>query len=86
MYGMYPQKGVIKIGSDADLTIWDPNLKKKILQKDLNHGSDYTPYEGLEIKGWPIQTWLRGKKIFDNGKFTSAKNNGQYLSRKFSSF
>jgi len=86
MYGMYPQKGVIKIGSDADLTIWDPNLKKKILQKDLNHGSDYTPYEGLEIKGWPIQTWLRGKKIFDNGKFTSAKNNGQYMSRKFSSF
>ena len=37
MYGMYPQKGVIKVGSDADLTFWDPNLKKKISQNDLNH-------------------------------------------------
>ena len=58
MYGLYPQKGSIKVGSDADITIWDPNKKNKIQQINLSHGSDYTPYEGLDITGWPIQTWL----------------------------
>ena len=60
--------------------------KKTIYQNNLNHGSDYTPYEGLEITGWPVQTWLRGIKIFDNGEFTALKNLGQYMSRNFSSF
>ena len=51
-----------------------------------SHGSDYTPYEGLEITGWPVQTWLRGNKIFDNGEFTTVNNLGKYMSRDFSSF
>ena len=85
MYGMYPKKGVIKIGSDADLTIWDPNLKKTIKQEFLNHGSDYTPYEGLDITGWPLQTWLRGKCIFNNGTFSTTKNNGEYINRDYCS-
>ena len=55
---------IIKIGSDADLTIWDPNLKKTINRKFLNHGSDYTPYEGWILLGWPIQTWLKRKVYF----------------------
>ena len=54
--------------------------------RDSNHGSDYTPYEGLEIIGWPVQTWLRGNKIFDNGEFTTVNNLGKYMSRDFSSF
>ena len=83
MYGLYPQKGSIKIGSDADLTIWDPNKVKKIKQADLHHGSDYTPYENLEIKGWPIQTWLRGQKIYEHNKFITQKNLGRYVSRDF---
>ncbi len=83
MYGMYPKKGIIKLGSDADLTVWDPNLKQVIKQENLNHGSDYTPYEGLEITGWPIQTWLRGKVIFKDGKFSTTKNNGVYISRDY---
>ena len=83
MYGMYPKKGIIKLGSDADLTVWDPNLKQVIKQENLNHGADYTPYEGLEITGWPIQTWLRGKVIFKDGKFSTTKNNGVYISRDY---
>ena len=85
MYGLHPQKGSIKIGADADLTIWDPNKINTIKQSDLHHGSDYTPFEGIEIKGWPIQTWLRGQKIYDKNKFLKKNNLGQYISRGFSS-
>ena len=83
MYGLYPQKGSIKVGSDADITIWDPNKRNKIQQINLSHGSDYTPYEGLNITGWPIQTWLRGNKIYDKNKFIVNKNLGKYISRDF---
>jgi dihydropyrimidinase len=51
----------------------------------LHHGSDYTPFEGIEIKGWPIQTWLRGQKIYDKNNFLKQNNVGQYISRGFSS-
>ena len=85
MYGLHPQKGSIKIGSDADLTIWDPNKIDTIKQSDLHHGSDYTPFEGIEVRGWPIQTWLRGQKIYEKNKFLKQNNLGQYISRGFSS-
>ena len=85
MYGLHPQKGSIKIGSDADLTIWDPNKIDTIRQSDLHHGSDYTPFEGIEVRGWPIQTWLRGQKIYEKNKFLKQNNLGQYISRGFSS-
>ena len=85
MYGLHPQKGSIKIGADADLTIWDPNKINTIKQSDLHHGSDYTPFEGIEIRGWPIQTWLRGQKIYDKNEFLKKNNLGQYISRGFSS-
>ena len=84
MYGLYPQKGSIKIGADADITVWDPNKINTIKQSELHHGSDYTPYEGIEIKGWPIQTWLRGQKIYDQNKFLTKTNIGKYISRGFS--
>ena len=82
---MYPQKGSIKIGADADITVWDPNKINTIKQSELHHGSDYTPYEGIEIKGWPIQTWLRGQKIYCQNKFLTKNNIGKYISRGFSS-
>ena len=85
MYGLHPQKGSIKIGSDADLTIWDPNKIDTIRQSDLHHGSDYTPFEGIQVRGWPIQTWLRGQKIYEKNKFLKQNNLGQYISRGFSS-
>ena len=85
MYGLHPQKGSIKIGSDADLTIWDPNKIDTIRQSDLHHGSDYTPFEGIEVRGWPIQTSLRGQKIYEKNKFLKQNNLGQYISRGFSS-
>lgn len=83
LYGLYPQKGSIAIGADADLTLWNPSLTRQIRQADMNHGCDYTPYEGMEITGWPIRTLLRGKTIATNG-IPVGKPTGQELSRKIS--
>ncbi len=63
LYGLYPQKGGIAIGADADLALWDPTLTRPIRQATLNHGCDYTPYEGMAITGWPVRTLLRGRTI-----------------------
>ncbi|MCO6362075.1 dihydropyrimidinase [Paracoccus sp. 08] len=67
LYGLYPQKGSIAIGADADLALWDPTLTRSIRQAQLNHGCDYTPYEGMEITGWPVRTLLRGRTIAQDG-------------------
>ena len=81
-YGLYPKKGTIAVGSDADIAIWDPARTAKIAQKDLHHGSDYTPYEGIEITGWPVATMVRGKFVVRDGKLTGAKGAGSYIPRE----
>ena len=80
-YGLYPRKGSIAIGADADLALWDPNLTRKIRHADLHDGSDYTPYEGIEITGWPVTTLLRGSVVVDNGKLVAKKGTGAFLQR-----
>ena len=72
--------GVIAIGADADLTLWDPGLTRQIRQADLHHGCDYTPYEGMEITGWPVRTILRGRTIAVEGHVDTDPE-GQELSR-----
>ena len=58
MYGLYPRKGSIMVGADADIAIWDPDKKVTLSQELMHHGSDYTPYEGMEVTGWPVKTLL----------------------------
>ena len=67
---------------DADIAIWDPARTAKIAQKDLHHGSDYTPYEGIEITGWSVATMVRGKFVVRDGKLTGAKGAGSYIPRE----
>jgi dihydropyrimidinase len=86
MYGLYPKKGSIAVGADADLVVWDPRRKEKIRQEILHHGSDYTPWEGFEVVGWPIKTILKGRLAFDEGRITGAPGDGQFLSRKISPY
>ncbi|MBO9196897.1 dihydropyrimidinase [Rhizobium sp. 16-449-1b] len=81
LFGMYPAKGTIAIGSDADITLWDADRKVTMTQSLMHHGSDYTPYEGIEVTGWPVTTILRGKVIFDDGQAVVEKGFGQFLSR-----
>jgi len=81
LYGMYPQKGTIAIGSDADIALWDPKQKVTLTNEILQHGADYTPYEGLEIQGWPVRLLVRGKTIMQ-GQSLVARGQGGYQSRK----
>src|SRR5260370_5562519 len=81
IYGLSPRKGSIGVGFDADIVLWDPKLKKTIRQSDLHHGSDYTPWEGFEVTGWPIMTIARGQVVADNGKIVGPKGADEELSR-----
>ena len=80
-YGLYPQKGSIAVGSDADIAIWDPEREVTISQKLMHGGCDYTPYEGLSVKGWPVSTMLRGKFVVRDGALVGAPGAGSYVSR-----
>lgn len=80
LYGMYPQKGTIAIGSDADIALWDPEKRVKLTNDILQHGADYTPYEGLEVKGWPVRLLVRGKTVMERGSLVTATQ-GRYQAR-----
>ena len=81
MLGLYPRKGAIAAGSDADITIIDPSIKKALTMDDL-HLRDYSPWDGWEIEGWPTTVMLRGKVMVDNGQLLGSPNDGQLVPRK----
>ena len=83
-YGLYPRKGTIAIGSDADIAVWDPECELTLTHDLLQDGSDYTPYEGIAIKGWPVLTMVRGRVVMRDGAVVGPKGFGQYLSRDLS--
>ena len=79
MYGLYPRKGSIAIGSDADLVIWDCQKSQTISNSKLHHAVDYTPYEGIEVDAWPAITLSRGRVVWQNGEFLGTPGNGRFL-------
>jgi dihydropyrimidinase len=79
--GLYPRKGVLAVGSDADIAILDPQRRGKVRSEDL-HETDYTPWEGHDIFAWPVMTILRGAIVVDNGRFQGREGAGRYLKRK----
>jgi dihydropyrimidinase len=82
IFGIYPQKGVLAPGSDADIVIIDPG-RRLVLGKELLHeNTDYTAYEGFEIQGWPVCTISRGEVIVRDGKFSGAPGRGKFLVRR----
>lgn len=79
IFGLYPQKGSLVPGGDADLVIFDPH-KKMILRKDMLHENvDYTPYEGLELRGFPEMTIIAGEVVARDGNFLGRKGNGRFI-------
>jgi dihydropyrimidinase len=69
LFGL-PSKGAVEVGRDADLVIWDPEARRTIRQEDLHHTSDFTPYEGLEVRGAPVRVLSRGREPADGtGRF-----------------
>jgi len=81
LFGIYPKKGVIAEGSDADLVLIDPEIKTNLMFDMLHENSDYTPYEGLPLNGYPVMTVSRGEIIVEGGEFIGRKGRGKYLKR-----
>lgn len=88
LYGLYPQKGAIQIGSDADLVVWHDNTtaysfppRRLNHDRDLHDGCDYSPYEGVEFLNWPRITLLRGKVVFRDGKVVGDGRGGRFVKR-----
>lgn len=79
IYGLYPRKGSIAVGSDADIAIWDPEKRVVITNDILHHNVDYTPFEGMTVQGWPITVLSRGKVICDKGELLSGMDHGSFL-------
>ncbi|MFT5509470.1 MAG: dihydropyrimidinase [Hyphomicrobiaceae bacterium] len=85
-YGLYPRKGTIAIGSDADIAIWDPKKEVTISQSLMHHGADYTPYEGIQVTGWPVTTMVRGQCVVRDNELVDNQASGVYLERNRSPF
>ena len=81
LLGLYPRKGAIAVGSDADFAIIDPLHKKSLSMNDL-HVRDYSPWEGWEVEGWPTTVILRGKVMVDKGELLGDGNDCQLIPRK----
>jgi dihydropyrimidinase len=85
-YGLYPRKGTIAIGSDADVAIWDPDKEVEITADALHDNMDYTPYEGMVSKGWPITVISRGRIVVEDEELKVERGSGVYLKRERSEF
>jgi dihydropyrimidinase len=81
MYGLAPAKGTIAVGSDADLTLWDPQRKTTLFNALLHHNVDFTPYEGREVTGWPVKTIARGELVWNDGVILARPGRGRFLAR-----
>ena len=79
LYGLHPRKGTIAIGADADIAIWDTGKEVVISNSMLHHAVDYTPYEGMRIKGWPALTLSRGEIVWDGERPRGTPGRGQFL-------
>jgi dihydropyrimidinase len=80
--GLYPRKGVIAPGSDADLVLWDPAVERTISMDLLHRDGDYSPWEGWSVRGWPTLTILRGEVVIENGRLHSQPGSGEFIPRK----
>src|SRR5271163_2120861 len=82
LFGLYPCKGTIAVGSDADLVIFDPNEEQVISAKTHHMRVDYSMFEGIQIKGAPKTVFSRGRAVIDGGKFVGRPGAGQFLRRQ----
>src|SRR6204780_1826521 len=79
LFGLYPRKGTIAVGSDADLVIFDPDRKHTISAKTHHMRVDYSMFEGIEVTGMPDVVLSRGRVIVDADKFTGGPGAGKFL-------
>jgi dihydropyrimidinase len=81
LYGMFPRKGAIAVGSDADLVVWDPDREAVVRQALLHDAMDDTPFEGMRLKGWPACTVSRGEIVWDGESVHGEAGRGRFVPR-----
>jgi dihydropyrimidinase len=81
IFGMYPRKGTIAVGSDADIAVWDPSKQHTISAKTHHMRCDYNLYEGMTVTGVPVQVFQRGKKLVDGDRWLGVNGGGQFIAR-----
>jgi dihydropyrimidinase len=79
IYGIYPMKGVIQLGSDADIVLIDMKKEFKIKADRLHHKADWTPYEGIKVKGFPILTMVKGEVLMKDGDVWDKPGHGKFI-------
>ncbi|HWD56725.1 MAG TPA: dihydropyrimidinase [Stellaceae bacterium] len=79
LYGLYPKKGTIAVGSDADICIWDPDKHVHVTAAMLHDNTGYTPYEGREVTGWPVTVISRGRVVVEDGALKVERGSGNFL-------
>jgi dihydropyrimidinase len=82
MFGLFPRKGTVAVGSDADLVVFDPKAKATLGVKTLHMRVDYNPYEGTVVQGTPSVVISGGKVVIENGRFVGTRGSGRFLKRQ----
>jgi dihydropyrimidinase len=82
IYGMFPQKGSLSIGADADLVIWDKDREVVVESAKLHDAVGYTPYEGRKVKGWPLTVVSRGRVVVEGGELQVERGSGEFVARE----
>ena len=82
IFGLYPRKGTIAVGSDADIVLFDPNAKRIISAQTHHMAVDYNAFEGLEVVGEPITVLVRGEYVIKEKEFVGSLDHGKYIRRK----
>lgn len=82
LFGMQDRKGSIAIGLDADIAIWDPDKKTRVTAAGMHDNMDYTPFEGMDLTGWPVTVLNRGNVIVDGGELKAEPGAGRFVKRR----
>ncbi len=81
LFGLYPRKGTVAVGSDADLVLWDPDETRTIRDEDMFSGAGFSVYSGWEVTGWPVMTLRRGEVVYEDGEILAEAGSGELLRR-----
>ena len=81
IFGLWPRKGSLQVGADADIAIVDMDETRTVTATALQGRADYSIYEGMNYTGWPVRTLIRGKTVSENGSIVAAERDGQYIHR-----